>query len=113
MKIKYYQIFYRIISITVSILLLQACSMGGQLLKEADSFKNVTKDEIVIVKKFDCEHYRKVEGWLHRQHAAKRVEGEWFILEDSDIHLFESDCEKINETIKLLIETNPFYNKKG
>lgn len=66
-------------------------------------------DEIVLVKKFDCEHYRKVEGWLHRKHGAKRVEGEWFVLEESDIHLFESDCSNFNETIALLTESNPFF----
>ncbi len=67
-------------------------------------------DEIILIKQFDCEHYRKVEGWLHKQHASKRVEGEWFVLEDSDIHLFESDCQRISDTIQLLIESNPFYN---
>jgi hypothetical protein len=67
-------------------------------------------DEIVLIKKFDCEHYRKVEGWLHRLHAAKRVEGEWFVLEDSDIHLFESDCKKYNDIVQLLTEDNTFYN---
>lgn len=67
-------------------------------------------DEIVLVKKFECEHYRKVESWLHRQHGSKRVEGEWFILEDSDIQNFEVDCERIHTTVKLLIEDNPFFN---
>lgn len=35
--------------LAATVLLLQACSIGGQLLKEADSFKSVSKDEIVIV----------------------------------------------------------------
>lgn len=67
-------------------------------------------DEIVLVKKFDCEYYRKVEGWLHRQHGSKRIEGEWFILEDDDIKNFETDCDRIHTTVKLLMEGNPFFN---
>ena len=30
-------------------LTLQSCSVGGQLLKQADSFKTLTKDEIIVV----------------------------------------------------------------
>lgn len=67
-------------------------------------------DEIILVKKFECENYRKVERWLHRQHGMTRVEGEWFVLEDDAIHSFESDCEKIDATITLLLEQNTFYN---
>lgn len=67
-------------------------------------------DEIILIKQFDCEHYRKVESFLHRQHASKRIEGEWFVLDDLDIKLFELNCQKHNDTIKLLIEKNPFFN---
>jgi len=67
-------------------------------------------DEIILVKNFDCEYYRKVEAWLHKKHTTKRVEGEWFILDEGDINQFESDCQKISDTIQLLIEENPFFN---
>ena len=66
-------------------------------------------DEIILLKKFDCLHYRKVEMWLHREHASKRVEGEWFTLNEFDISSFESDCQRFNEIIQVLIESNPFY----
>lgn len=41
--------FFHTAFIAAIVLLLQACSMGGELLKEADSFKNTTKDEVIIV----------------------------------------------------------------
>lgn len=66
-------------------------------------------EELIISRVFECEHYRKVEGWLHRKHFNKREEGEWFLLEDEDVFSFVNDCETAHNTIKLLIEQNPFY----
>lgn len=45
-------------------------------------------DEIVLARKYECENYQKVEKWLHKQHNSKRVEGEWFLLEDADVYNF-------------------------
>jgi len=39
----------RVATVVWSLLLLQACTMGGQVLKEANSFKAVGKDEVVVV----------------------------------------------------------------
>lgn len=77
--------------------------------KRIKQLKTGNPDEILLVKQFECEYYRKVESWLHRKHAAKRVEGEWFILDEDDIKIFEDDCKKYSETIKLLMEENPFF----
>ncbi|NIQ08978.1 MAG: hypothetical protein GWO08_03190, partial [Gammaproteobacteria bacterium] len=35
--------------LTSTVLLLQACSVGGQILKETDSVGNVSKDEVIVV----------------------------------------------------------------
>lgn len=66
-------------------------------------------DEIILVNSYKCEHYRKLEGWLHRLYHNKRMEGEWFMLEESDIKGFINECEKGDETITLLINQNPFF----
>lgn len=66
-------------------------------------------DEIILVKKFECKHYQKVESWLHRKHNFKRIEGEWFILEDIDVHEFLPECDKIHLTIEYLLKENHFY----
>lgn len=46
---KYHLKFTQALILSAIVLLLQACSMGGQLLKETESFKDVTKDEIIVV----------------------------------------------------------------
>lgn len=65
-------------------------------------------DELILVKVYESEEYKSVESWMHRKHHAKRVEGEWFELTPTDIYEFHKDCEKFNETIKMLKENNPF-----
>lgn len=67
-------------------------------------------DKIVLVNTYESKNYRHLESWLHREHTSKRVEGEWFILEDEDVLKFKEDCERINKTVNLLLENNPFYN---
>lgn len=59
----------RITFLAVLVLLLQACTMGGQMLKEANSVSDVSKDEIIIVGTLDLtpklgedEQYLKPSG---------------------------------------------------
>lgn len=65
--------------------------------------------EITVVKEYDTEHARKIESWLHKRYASKRLVGEWFSLEDNDIDTFVETCEKIETVIIFLKEHNPFY----
>lgn len=65
--------------------------------------------EITIVKEYETKHARKIESWLHKRYYSKRLVGEWFKLDDDDINDFIETCKKIESTIILLIETNPFY----
>ena len=41
--------FFHAALLSTVVLLLQACSIGGQLLKEASTFKDVGKDEVIVV----------------------------------------------------------------
>jgi hypothetical protein len=66
-------------------------------------------DEIILINEYECDNYHKLEGWLHRKHFSKRVEGEWFVLEDGDVMSFIEDCKVGDATIQLLIKENPFY----
>jgi len=65
--------------------------------------------EIVLVDKYECENYRKVETMLHRYFASKHKRGEWFELDDSQRFEFISKCEEYDKLIKFLIKENPFY----
>lgn len=45
--------FIKTISLVLSVIGLQACTMGGQMLKEADSANGVSKDDIILVGTID------------------------------------------------------------
>lgn len=47
--LKYLTKFLSLSLLVTTTLILQSCGIGGQLLKEADSFNNTTKDEVIIV----------------------------------------------------------------
>lgn len=78
--------------------------------KRLKQLQTGSSDELVIVKTFESDNYRKIEGWLHRKYKSKQVSGEWFELEDIDVLDFKKHCEEINETIDLLKKNNPFYD---
>jgi hypothetical protein len=82
----------------------------GDVEKRVKQLQTGCPDEIVICQVYSCKHYRKLESWMHRVYGPKRIEGEWFVLEDEDVSKFINECEKGDETITLLINENPFFN---
>jgi len=65
--------------------------------------------ELTILKVFESKHGRKVESFLHRHFATKRVRNEWFDLESSDVENFQALCESTERNFTTLIEqNNPF-----
>ena len=81
-------------------------SVNGQEVKKLQTGNG---SEITIVKEYETKYARKIESWLHKRYYSKRLVGEWFKLDDDDINDFIDTCKKIESTIILLIETNPFY----
>lgn len=68
--------------------------------------------EIHLVNKFESEYYRKIESWLHRRFVSyKTIDGgtEWFDLPVNEVVDFTKTCMEVEETIKYLMETNPFF----
>jgi len=65
--------------------------------------------EIMIVKEYESDNYRRIESYLHRLFANKRLVGEWFKLDDDDIINFTKTCIKEDDKISFLKEHNVFY----
>ena len=69
-------------------------------------------EKIDIIKFYKAENHNAVERWLHRKFNEKRLEGEWFQLDETDINQFESLCQSHDKVITLLKEENHFFSKK-
>lgn len=82
---------------------------SGDVEKRVKQLQTGNGSEIDVVRVFESEYYRKIEKILHRGYGHKRLEGEWFALEDEDIFGFIGECEQAHNNIKMLIEMgNPF-----
>jgi len=69
-------------------------------------------EPITLLKSYQSENYVKVENLLHKKYLGSKANAnnEWFKLEDKYVMSFEKDCEEADDTIKLLLENNPFFN---
>ena len=77
--------------------------------KRLKQLQTGNSEKIKLVKCYKTKNYKMMEGWLHRKFFDKRLEGEWFSLNDSDVLSFIETCEEIDKTINLLKEENHFF----
>ena len=71
------------------------------------------KELIEPVWYFESRYVTKLESYLHRYFKHKKIEGEWFILEDSDIDIIKKECLIFESRIDYLLESgNPFSIKE-
>jgi hypothetical protein len=70
-----------------------------------------SSSELVLLRQYESDNYRKIEKWLHRKYKSYSTDGgkEWFQLPDDDALNFIKECQKIDEAVQILKENNPFY----
>ena len=69
-------------------------------------------NEIILLKSFQSEFYRKIESTLHREYAHFSSEGgtEWFQLPSEEVFKFEDKCKTLHNNFMILKESgNPFF----
>jgi len=77
--------------------------------KRLSQLKTGNPNQLKIVKKFESEHGQKVETSLHNIFSHKKIDGEWFRLNNEDVNNFIEICEKLESNYNtLLINNNPF-----
>lgn len=65
------------------------------------------------VKSFHSKWGTKIEAALHKRYHLKKIDGEWFSLDDSDIMDFSEVCQKSHDNLELISETNLYYRERG
>ena len=68
-------------------------------------------DRLTLLKAYESDNYKKVELFMHRKYSKLKTEAknEWFELSGDNIASFIDDCKKVDESIQLLKENNPFF----
>lgn len=67
--------------------------------------------DLNVVKSFKSKWGTQIEAKLHNIFKDKKINGEWFNLENNDIVSFKSLCEKIHNNYELLSEENSFFQQ--
>jgi hypothetical protein len=74
------------------------------------SLKTGNGSDLIVVKTFETKYHFKVERILHLKYHYKRLNGEWFALNDDDINNFINECQKANDSFEFLEKNNnPFF----
>lgn len=84
-----------------------------RVIERVREFKTGNASEFQIVDSFASEWGTKIESMLHRQFKSKKISGEWFLLNDSDVKNFNSICQKYHENLSLMKNSNTYVINRG
>lgn len=66
--------------------------------------------DLTLLDSFETKHGNKIESTLHNLYKNKRIDGEWFLLEELDVISFDEICSNIERGLdSLKDDNNPFY----
>jgi len=75
-------------------------------------FKTGNASEFYIVDSFESKWGTIVEAQLHKIFRDKKVNGEWFDLDDDDIMKFKKMCKQIDNNLEVVSQGN-YYLENG
>jgi len=76
-------------------------------------FKTGNASEFYIVDFYSSRWGTKIEARLHKQFKTKKVNGEWFDLNDDDITDFKQSCESYHNNFEMLVNSNTYVIDRG
>lgn len=76
--------------------------------KRISNLKTGNDCELMLIKTYESRNYKAIERLLHVYYEPKRICGEWFELEDSDVFNFKNKCNEMDETINVM-KDNPYF----
>jgi predicted RNase H-related nuclease YkuK (DUF458 family) len=71
-------------------------------------FKTGNVSEFEIVDSFSSKWGSKIESLLHKYYKDKKVNGEWFDLNEKEVSKFNEACQKIHNNFKMMFEVNTY-----
>lgn len=62
-------------------------------------------EKLVLKHKYETEYFRQIEKYWHSMYSIDKKEGEWFGLTLEHEMRFLTECKKVENNIKTLIES--------
>ena len=83
----------------------------GELDKRIKHLSTSYHDDFFVVFYYISDYPFKLERYLHKYFFNKKFKGEWFLLDDSDIFILKSLCERYENNFKYIKLNNTYlYN---
>lgn len=77
------------------------------------ALKTGNPSALTILNSFNSKWGIKIESALHREWKSKRVDGEWFFLDNNDVSSFIEKCKSIHDSLEFLSKNNTYIIDKG
>ncbi len=75
--------------------------------------KTGNSEEIQLISEYSSDWGTKIEAALHRKYKKKKINREWFELNEYEVENFLLDCHKIHEGLEYLSRENNWVKEKG
>jgi len=75
-------------------------------------FKTGNSRPLEVVKVFESKWGTKIEAALHRRFSYKRMDGEWFDLDEEDLNNFEKECLQMHRNFECLAENSDWFQEQ-
>ena len=76
-------------------------------------FKTGNASDFYVVDSFKSKWGTKIESVLKKTYNKYNINGEWFILPDSEVADFNSRCFELHDTFEFLSNNNSYIIKNG
>ena len=81
--------------------------------KRIKELKTGNGSEMYVIDSFKSKWGTKIEAQLHRTFKSKKVNGEWFDLNDEEVKSFMDKCKSSHDVIELITTNNTYYLETG
>lgn len=66
-----------------------------------------------VIDSFKSKWGTKIEAQLHMAFNKKKINGEWFDLNDEEVKSFKEKCKLSHENMELITKYNTYYLETG
>lgn len=76
-------------------------------------FKTGNASEFKVEWTFESNWSTKLEAYLHKQFKSKKINGEWFDLNDNDLSDLKRRCLTMHNNLEIMKEQNMWFIDRG
>jgi hypothetical protein len=81
--------------------------------KRIKELKTGNCSDMYVIDSFKSKWGTKIEAQLHMAFNKKKINGEWFDLNDEEVKSFKEKCKLSHENMELITKHNTYYLETG